>query len=524
VREVGFDEYCIWAYDENLPAGVVHTGGREAGPGSRTSRAWHPSIIQNGAYRPTTANDYGPDLFVDFLIEFARRQHEAGRPYLLYYPMVLTHAPYYPTPDTVRTPADKFRAGRENWPAQVAYADKLVGRLVAALEELGSDRRTLVIFASDNGTAGRGKAASTEAGSRIPLILYGPGIVPKAGRLDALADITDLFPTICEVAGIDPPDGVHLDGQSLLPALGARPGPTREWIYAPLGGRRVIRTPRWLLEDNTPWNFGRLYDCGTDRDGKGYREVTDHTDPEVVAARRWLRQLMTDLPVPDVTREDPRLLPRDQPFHPPAAERRELNSPVILPLAPVDPAAPLNLSAAALAGLGWLAQPPSLIAYPPLDAAAGAPWYLICPDTRTPTREQLRTTRALVDALNARGSHAFVLCQEPTDRPGTNPVSPVAAAVRHLRGLAQVAANRPDSVGVVSLGRSVPSVGANDGVDFTILEESSPGLTPGPTDGGQLETTPRLLRVEAATAPRAGPPAWTDRAASWVEQLGKRRE
>lgn len=531
VREVGFDEYCMWAYDENLPEGVVHTGGRESGSESRTSRTWHPAIIENGSYRPTTADDYGPDIFADFLIEFARRQQEAGRPYLLYYPMVLTHAPYYPTPDSIRSPADKFRAGRENWPAQVAYADKLVGRLVSALEGLGSARRTLIIFASDNGTFGRGKAAATEAGSRIPLILYGPDIVPAAGRLEALADITDIFPTICEITGVSPPAGLHLDGQSLLPALGLRSGPMREWVYAPLGGRRVIRTPRWLLEDNTPWKFGRLYDCGTDRDGKAYREVTGSTDPEVAAAGRWLRQLMADLPVPDVTREDPRILPRDLPFHPPATERRELNSPVIMPLASVGAEKPLDIPAENLAGLGWLAQPASLIAYPPLDATPGAPWYLICPDAQTSIREHLRDTRALVRALNARGSHVFVLCHTPANQPGESAERLIRAAARQLRGLAQIAINRPDRVGLVSLGQSTASAGTTyaslaegdtdprqngNEFDFAILEES-----PSRHPAGLPEASTRILRVQApahARPPSLEPPAWTDRAASWAEQ------
>lgn len=130
VRECGFDEYCMWAYAHNLPAGVAHTGGWEGAKGGKTSRYWHPSIIKNGRYLPTKPDDYGPDIFADFMIEFARRHRE--KPFFIYYPMCLTHAPYYPTPDAVPSETEKFKHSRDNFRANVEYTDKLVGRVVRA--------------------------------------------------------------------------------------------------------------------------------------------------------------------------------------------------------------------------------------------------------------------------------------------------------------------------------------------------------------------------------------------------------
>ena len=72
VVECGFDEYCIWAYKHNLPEGVKHTGGWEGVKSQKTSRFWHPSILKNGKYMPTTIDDYGPDIYTDFLIDFIR--------------------------------------------------------------------------------------------------------------------------------------------------------------------------------------------------------------------------------------------------------------------------------------------------------------------------------------------------------------------------------------------------------------------------------------------------------------------
>ncbi|MCH5376890.1 MAG: sulfatase-like hydrolase/transferase, partial [Planctomycetes bacterium] len=54
IRETGFDEYLMWAYKNNLPEGVKHTGGWEGAVGGKTSRYWHPSLLKNGQYVQTT--------------------------------------------------------------------------------------------------------------------------------------------------------------------------------------------------------------------------------------------------------------------------------------------------------------------------------------------------------------------------------------------------------------------------------------------------------------------------------------
>jgi hypothetical protein len=62
----------------------------------------------------------------------------------------------------------------------------------------------------------------------------------------------------------------------------------------------VVRTKRWLLENNSPKSFGQLYDCGDSRDGTGYHDVTDSDVPEVAAAREKMKQILADKPVPEV--------------------------------------------------------------------------------------------------------------------------------------------------------------------------------------------------------------------------------
>ena len=95
-----------------------------------------------------------------------------------------------------------------------------------------------------------------------------------------------------------------IDGRSLASQLWGDPGSPREWIYSYLGDRRIVRTKHWLLEDDSPRHPGRLYYCGTSRDGTGYQEVTDSRDPEVMAARKMMQKILADKPVPEVPEKD----------------------------------------------------------------------------------------------------------------------------------------------------------------------------------------------------------------------------
>jgi arylsulfatase A len=303
INECGFDEYCMWAYKNNLPDGVEHTGGWEGAAGGKTSRYWHPSIVKNSEYLPTKADDYGPDIFCNFAIDFIRRHKD--EPLFVYYPMALTHAPYYATPDTVENEADKWKNSKENFQANVEYMDKLVGRIVAALDELGLRENTVVIFTGDNGTGGEGKGQTTELGARVPMIVNAPGIVKSIGTTGELIDTSDVLPTMAGFAGIKLPEDHVFDGHNFAPFLKGQAEAPREWVYAYLGGRRVLRTKRWLLENDAPDQPGAFFDCGTSRDGSGYRDVTDSTEPEVLAAKKLFAEILADKPVPSVAEEKP---------------------------------------------------------------------------------------------------------------------------------------------------------------------------------------------------------------------------
>jgi len=299
VVENGFDEYCMWAYKHNLPEGVEHTGGWEGKPGGKTSRYWHPSIIRNGEYVPTTIDDYGPDMFTDFVIDFARRHKD--EPFFVYYPMTLTHGPAYSTPATDPNAREKFRNSKqEKFQENVEYMDHLVGRIVYSLDEMGLRDNTIVIFTGDNGTGGEGKATPTERGARVPMIVNNPRLVRPQGRSQALVDTSDVMPTLVDLCGAELPTGHPIDGHSIAPILRGEVTDVRDWVFSYLGDRRVLRTKRFLLEYNAPYHFGTLYDCGDNRDGSGYVDVTDSTDPEVLDVKRRFTEILATKRVPEI--------------------------------------------------------------------------------------------------------------------------------------------------------------------------------------------------------------------------------
>ncbi len=291
-HDFGFDEYCIWAQVNQLPPGARYDGPVDIVPGN-TSRYWHPCVLRNGKHVSTTDADYGPDIFCAFVIDFMRRMRD--RPFLAYYPMCLTHGPHDPTPDP------EHRGGKTagGFAACVEYMDVIVGRLVAALDDLGLREKTVLMFTADNGTAGSGKTQPTELGARVPLIVNCPGRVRALGPSEALVDLSDVLPTLAELSGAKIPEGYTIDGKSFAPVLRGEARSVRKWIFSYIAQYRMLRDERWLLERNTIHQFGRLYDCGDSRDGTGYREVTDSADPEVAATRERFLQILAGLPAPD---------------------------------------------------------------------------------------------------------------------------------------------------------------------------------------------------------------------------------
>src|SRR5207249_2728458 len=148
--------------------------------------------------------------------------HRNG-PFFAYYSMSHMHIPMLRTPDST---TDR----KDYWPDNIAYMDKLVGKLVAELDRLGLRENTLVVFAGDNGTTPdrftvNGRPLSTWGGSlsesavRVPLIVNWPGTTPPSQFCHHLIDFSDFFPTFAELAGLKLAEGITIDGHSFAPQI-----------------------------------------------------------------------------------------------------------------------------------------------------------------------------------------------------------------------------------------------------------------------------------------------------------------
>ena len=224
MQKHGFDDWCMWT-------------GYEAGNPPSAER-YQDAYAHSKSGSKTYKGEFGPDVYTDFLIDFMQRNKE--KPMCLYFPMALVHTPLVPTPDELDV---EDRLGRHK--AMVRYTDKLVGRLVDALEDFGIRERTIIVFSTDNGTTrsitgtmnGRkvdgGKGQKWESGTCAPYIVNCPGLTPAGLVTDALTDFTDLLPTFVDLAGGAIPDDLKIDGVSIAPViLGKEKDSLRQWIMA----------------------------------------------------------------------------------------------------------------------------------------------------------------------------------------------------------------------------------------------------------------------------------------------------
>ena len=112
------------------------------------------------SYWKTQCQDkqYVPDLLHNFLVDFITRNRE--KPFYAYYSLSHVHAEILPTPDSAPNSEDFYADN-------IAYMDKLVGKLIAELEPLKLRDNTMVVFVGDNGTGGGFAAQSTIGGRRL---------------------------------------------------------------------------------------------------------------------------------------------------------------------------------------------------------------------------------------------------------------------------------------------------------------------------------------------------------------------
>lgn len=278
----GFDTYCLWQLDRV----------------SKGSRYWNPKIEQDGRELTGLDQAYGPDVFTDFICTFMS-QHK-DRPFFVYYPMALTHGPHVPTPDSGVDMGKKPKRDTRYFADMVTYSDKLVGRILDTVDQLGLAENTLVLFVGDNGTDKKvtslmgdrkikgGKGGTRDAGTHVPLLARWQGVTPAGTVCEDLVDFSDFVPTFVQMSRASLPHALTLDGISFLPQLQGKPGHPKDQLFChydkgkhPIEGQapkkaekraaksgknkapytRWVRDTQWKLYDN-----GNLFDVKADPD------------------------------------------------------------------------------------------------------------------------------------------------------------------------------------------------------------------------------------------------------------------
>jgi arylsulfatase A len=174
-----------------------------------------------------------------------------GKPFFLYLPHNAVHFPIYP---------GKKWAGKSpngiysDWVEEVDWS---VGQVLDTLRALKLDRKTLVIFTSDNGGTQRAvnaplrgfKGSTWEGGMREPTIAWWPGKIPAGTTCDAITGMIDILPTFATLAGAKLPDS-KIDGINIWPLLSGKAGtkPEHETFYYYRGLKlEAVRNGPWKL-------------------------------------------------------------------------------------------------------------------------------------------------------------------------------------------------------------------------------------------------------------------------------------
>lgn len=267
LRDAGFDSWCVWQIWRD---------------GAKTTRYHDPCFNHDGAIREDIADRFGPDVLADYVIDQMREATRKGEPFCSHHNMLLPHEPIVETPD-----------GSESLRGMVTYMDKLIGRVVAAVDELGIAENTCIVFLGDNGTdvsatrettAGTvtgGKRTLDDGGTHLPLIVRWPGSVPANATAEDLVDVTDLFPTFCEIAGVEIPEKTKIDGISLAGRLLRNEPSDREVTVAGFQKKFSVFDGEWRLNSD-----------GTVIDARNLPEEKIVTGDKAEEVRSRLRQFL----------------------------------------------------------------------------------------------------------------------------------------------------------------------------------------------------------------------------------------
>ncbi|MCF7817302.1 MAG: sulfatase [Kiritimatiellales bacterium] len=221
---------------------------------------------------------YLTDLLTTQAIAFMKGfQH---RPLFLYIAYNAPHVPLEAPQEYLDKYSNIQNKDRRTYAAMVDNLDWNVGRILAALDELGKRDNTLVVFMSDNGGPEKNgadngplrgqKGDTTEGGVRVPFIFNWPGGLPHGREVHVPISSLDLLPTFVALGGVEPA-GKPLDGVNVLPWLrGEAKGIPHEQLFWDRDGKCGMRAGDYKvfrMKEGAPWTLCNLTeDIGEQKD------------------------------------------------------------------------------------------------------------------------------------------------------------------------------------------------------------------------------------------------------------------
>ena len=187
-------------------------------------------------------------MYTELALDFIEQSRD--QPFFLYLPYAMPHVPLFVSNERWGTSL------RGRYGDVIEELDWSVGQILGKLRDLGLDRKTLVVYTSDNGpwlqygidagSAGPlrlGKGTTWEGGMRVPGVFWMPGSIPPGRVTSAVAANMDLLPTFAGLAGCDLPGDRVLDGRDLWPLLSGASGDSpHEYFYFFAGSRPGVPT------------------------------------------------------------------------------------------------------------------------------------------------------------------------------------------------------------------------------------------------------------------------------------------
>lgn len=192
-------------------------------------------------------------------LDFLRSDRRGDKPFFLSFGMFSTHLPYPEATDVeedfIATPSpivntEETRRDFANYLTSLRTADSCVGAVLDEVDRLGLRDNTVIIFTTDHGISFPDmKCTLRDAGTGVALFIRHPDI--GRGATDALVSHVDVYPTVCDMLGIEKPD--WLEGHSLLPLMRGETDKVNDHIFsevtyhAAYDPMRAVRTDRMKL-------------------------------------------------------------------------------------------------------------------------------------------------------------------------------------------------------------------------------------------------------------------------------------